>query len=1107
MIRGIVRLAAFLLFTSVAAPLSAQLTQDVSEDLMKEMRWRSIGPANMGGRVSDVEGIPSPSKTFYVAAAGSGVWKTTNNGITFKSIFNSERVVATGDLAIDPNDTDVIWVGTGEEDSRNSISAGGGIYKSTDGGDTWELKGLEETEVIARIVVDPIDGNTVYVAALGHIWGKNDERGLYRTKDGGESWELVKRISDRAGFVDVVMHPQNPNVLFAASWERVRGPYFLQSGGPGSGLWKTTDGGDNWEEIKGNGFPTAEKGRIGLAISMSSPDIMYAMVEAEKEEDGSGGNGLYRSEDGGMTWEKRSDINSRPFYYSQVRVDPQDPDRIYFSSTPVQVSSDGGETVGTTTNDVHVDHHAMWIDPNDPDRIIVGNDGGVAITWDKGGNWRYLNQMAMGQPYHVSYNMDYPYRVCGGLQDNGTWCAPSRVSGQITSYHWATISGGDGFVTAQDPEDADIVFAESQGGNMSRINLRTGARTSLRKPSAGAEILALKDSIAVHTSEDGEANEGKADQIKAWETQVADLEEKFNLRWNWNTPFFISPHDRFTFYTAANRVMRSTERGDNLEIISPDLTYADEEKIRISTKTTGGITPDVTGAETFATIVSLAESPLMKGLLYAGTDDGRVWISRNGGGHWSEVTDNFPGVAEGAYVSRIEPSHHEVDRFYVTFDDHRRNNFTPYVYVTDDGGEHFRSISSDLPTGKVDFAHVVREDPHNPNLLFVGTDVGAYVSTDRGGHWQRFMEGLPTVPVHDLQIHPREREIIAATHGRSFWIANVQPLEELTDVTMADAAVLFPPTHMGMWGMEARGGESMAQGNFQRPTPNMGGSISYYLAEDLPRPEPVGGGEAEEGDEAADTAAAADAAPAAAADAGHGAPARGGPGRRGRNAGPQVKISISNASGQVVRTLQGPGRAGLQTVSWNFRADGAPSAGPTGKSPSQLRDSIKVARRAVVLIDSLVAAGEDQEEVSRIVNALATGNTAALGFGGRGGFGRGGRGSDPEAFQERPGESFGGGRGGRPNFGKIRSYVDLLYPGEGGGFGRIFRRGGGGGAPAALVDPGAYTVTIDVNGQEYSQTMRVQRMSSYGGGGGFGFEEDAGSSWEAFLEWLREGGD
>jgi len=1117
MFRGTTRLAALLLAAAFALPAQAQLTQEIPEDLMEEMRWRSIGPANMGGRVSDVEGIPSPSKTFWVATAAGGLWKTTNNGSTFKSQFNTERVVAMGDIAIDPNNHGIIWLGTGEEDSRNSISAGGGVYKSTDGGDSWELMGLEGTQTVGRIIVHPIDGNTVYVAGLGAIWGPNEERGLFRTTDGGESWEKIIDISARAGVVDLVMHPQNPDVLFAASWERERGPYYLQSGGPGSALWKTTDGGDNWEEVEGNGFPTAMKGRIGLAISESNPDIMYAMVEAEDEEDGSGGNGLYRSDDGGMTWEKKNDVNTRPFYYSQVRVDPQDPDRVYFSSTPVQVSNDGGETYGTTTIDVHVDHHAMWIDPNDPERIVVGNDGGVAISYDRGGNWRYLNNIALGQPYAVSLGMDYPYTVCGGMQDNGTWCGPSRTQGQISNYHWATINGGDGFWTAIDPEEPNVVFAESQGGNMVRVNMETGARTSLQKPDFTEQIRTLKDSITVHTSLEGEPNEGMDDQVEMWESRVAALEEQSDLRWNWNTPFIISPHDRFTFYTAANRVLKSTERGDNLKIISPDLTYADEEKIRVSTETTGGITPDVTGAETFATITALDESPLMKGLLYVGTDDGRVWMSRNGGGNWIELTDNFDGVPEGTYVSRVEPSSHDVDRLYVTFDNHRRNDFTPYVYVTDDGGENFRSISNDLPTGSVDFLHVVREDPVNPNLLFVGSDVGAYVSTDRGMSWEKFMRGLPTVPVHDLKIHPRDHEIVAATHGRSFWIANVQPLQELTDVTMVQDAILFQPTHMGLWGSDFRGGESMAQNHFERPTPSMGGTIAYWLREDLPSPEPAmtdeGGdeiaaeGEEEAGEgeqEAAEGEQEVEGGPPGARGG------RGGPGGRmgmgGMNRA-QVQIEIRNASGQVVRTLNGPGRAGYHTVNWNFRMTPPPGAGPRPKSPSEVRDSIKVMARAEVVIDSLIAAGEDEEQVTRIINGMATGNRAALGFGGGfGGFGGGG--GDPEAFEERPGESFSEGGGGF-NFGLMREYASLLFPGE--GLGSVFRRfggfGGGGGA-AAVVPEGAYTVSITVGGQEHTRTMMVDYAEPIAEAGGPGVEEESEleREWNEFVEWLIEYG-
>ena len=867
-------------------PAAPQLTAQIPDQVWETFRWRSIGPVNMGGRVTDVEGLPSPSKTFYVAAAAGGIWKTTNNGITFRPIFNDPRVASMGDIAIAPGDPSQIWAGTGEEDSRNSISPGGGIFKSTDGGDSWEFKGLKETQVIGRVVVHPLDPDIVFVAALGHIWGSNPERGLYRTTDGGDSWELVKFISDKAGFVDVAFRPDDPNTLFAASWERVRGPWFLNSGGPGSALWKSSDGGNTWTEVTGNGFPTAMKGRIGIAISESDPDVMYAMVEAEEEEaevgegDGvgeggpvrkqkpgrqpravkearperkpkpaggssaSGGNGLYRSADGGDTWEKVNDANTRPFYYSQVRVDPQDPDRVYFSSTPVLFSNDGGRTTGSTTVNIHVDHHAMWIDPVDPERIVVGNDGGVAITYDKGGNWRYLNTMALGQFYDISFNMEKPYRVCGGLQDNGTWCGPSRLSrGDISKYHWATISGGDGFVTAQDPEDPNLVWAESQGGNMRRLNLATRESTSLQRPTWEDGWRPLQDSITL-ALEAGAAEDDP--RIAAWREQATADSASHILRWNWNTPFFQSVHDRTNFYAAGNRVVKSTDFGDKLKVISPDLSYADPEKIEVSTRTTGGITPDVTGAETHATITALAESPLVRGLLYAGTDDGRVWMSPDDGGEWTELTGRFEGVPAGTYVSRVEPSRHDADRVYVSFDGHRTNDFTPYVYVSEDGAASFRSIAAGLPTGAPDFVHVVREDPRNENLLFVGTDVGVYASLDRGATWRRFMESLPAVPVHDLRIHPRDRELIAGTHGRSIWIVDIAPLQDLTARVLADGAAAFEPAPAFQFGEEARGGESYGQAWFSRPTPGANGRISYYIGEDVA--EAIAAAAAEEGD-------------------------------------------------------------------------------------------------------------------------------------------------------------------------------------------------------------------------------------------------------------------
>jgi hypothetical protein len=1097
--------------TSAAGGLQGQLSQPLDDEALSAFTWRSIGPVNMGGRVTDVEGVPSPSKTFYVAAASGGIWKTTNNGITFRPAWTEQRVVAMGDIAIAPSDPSQIWAGTGEEDSRNSISVGGGIFKSADGGMTWEYKGLKETQVIGHVLVHPSNPAIVYVAALGHAWDSNPERGLYRTTNGGTTWELVKFISDKAGFVEIAMHPRNPDVLFAASWERVRGPWFLQSGGPGSALWKSTDGGDSWIEVVGGGFPTAMKGRIGLAISHSNPDVMYAMVEAEKEADGTGGNGLYRSEDGGATWEKRNDINTRPFYYSMVRVDPSNPDRVYFSSVPLQFSDDGGKTYGSTAVGVHTDDHAMWIDPNDPERIILGNDGGVAITYDRGGNWQYLNNMALGQFYHVSYNMDVPYRVCGGLQDNYTWCGPSRVAdGQIGKYHWATISGGDGFFTAQDPENPNIVWSESQGGNMGRSNLATGERTSLVRPDWEAVWRPYQDTIVTLMKEG--VPEGDP-RIQSLRTRASRDSAAYDMRWNWSTPFFQSVHDRRHFYAAGNMVVKSTNWGDTLTPISPDLSYNDAEKVAISLTTTGGITTDATGAETYGTVVSLAESPLRQGMLFAGTDDGRVWITRNDGGDWSDLTDRFRGVPKNTYVSRIEPSHVDIDRFYVTFDSHRTNDFTPYVYVTDDGGRRFRSIASNLPTGSLDYVHVIREDPHNENLLFVGTDLGAYVSTNRGRSWRRFMEGLPAVPVHDLEIHPRDRELIAATHGRSLWIVDIAPLEGLSDRVVADGAALFDPKPAFQFGMPPRGGEFYAQFWFQRPTPGAVAEVSYYIGEqaaaelqaafDSVRAQaaaqgPGAGGEAaaglqmparEAGAAQGESGAAARAMPARqGAGAGAGAPARraptqagagGGPGFGGQGGqrGPQVEITVTNADGAVVNTVRGPAGAGIHTVRWNMRGQ---AAAPEAPSPYAVYQREKMAERAKFVADSLIEAGWDSMMVRRSTG-IFTGQTdpQAVISAFTGGGGGGGR--DPEAFVERPAEQTGAGPGGFGSFSQMRELGEIIAPGQSTrAFFRMFRgRGGAGGGP--VVEPGTYTLTLKIGDRTFTRELTVERVGEFTG--------------------------
>jgi photosystem II stability/assembly factor-like uncharacterized protein len=883
--------------------------------------------------------------------------------------------------------------------------------------------GLEATEVIARIVVHPADPNIVYVAALGHIWGSNPERGLYKTTDGGTTWELVKFISDRAGFVDVAMDPRDPDVLFAASWERVRGPWFLDSGGPGSALWKTTDGGATWTEVAGSGFPTTTKGRIGLAIAPSNGDVVYALVEAEEEPDGTGGNGLYQSRDGGRTWEKTSDENTRPFYYSQVRVDVLDPERVYWSSTPVRYSNDGGRSSGNATVGIHVDHHAMWMDPNDPDHFVVGNDGGVAQTWDRGGTYDFVNTFPIGQFYHVSYNMDVPYRVCGGLQDNGTWCGPSRrAGGSIDNHMWATVSGGDGFFTAQHPELHHVVFAESQGGNMGRLDLRTGQRTSLQKPSWRDKYLEYEDSILViwddTTRTPPPDRQARIEEFRR--VQQADSSAR-ELRWNWSTPFLISPHDPSVFYAAASRVLKSTSLGDDLEVISPDLSTQDAEKIRVSTQTTGGITPDVTGAETHGTIVALDESPLVAGLLYAGTDDGNVWMSADDGGTWTQLNERFRGmVPDSTYVSRVEPSSHDRDRFYVTFDNHRRNDFTPYVLATDDGGRTFRSLANGLPTDGPGFVHVIREDPVNEDLLFVGTDLGVYVSTNRGAGWQRFMKGLPTVPVHDLEIHPRDRELIAATHGRSIWMVDISLLQQMTDATLAQGAALFEPAPGLQFGDPPVGGESTGHKVFEADSRPYGATIHYWLAEPVE--------------------------------------------------GRQVELTVAGPDGETFQTVRGSGRAGFQTIRWDFRGP-VPAAVAT-LSPAARRDSLRTAGIVQAVADSLVEhEGVEREQMDDVVESVLSGNRQRLAgaFGG-GGFRAAG------AWNPRPGEtpvaSGGGARGGDGGGGgsPMRQLFGALRD-RGMGFNTFNQRGG----PAPLAPAGRYMVSMTVGDRTLSVPLEIVR--------------------------------
>ncbi len=919
------------------------------------------------------------------------------------------------------------------------------------------------------------------MAALGHAWDNNPERGLYKTVDGGKSWQLIKFVSDKAGFIDVAMDPSNPDVLYASSYERVRGPYFLKSGGAGSGLWKSTDAGKTWTQIQGGGFPETMKGRINVAISRSSPSTVYALVEADSmrgathavrapASDSAGEkvkkpvkqrllSGLYRSEDAGKTWHWMNDDDVRPFYYSQVRVDPKLPNRVYWSSTPVNFSDDGGKTVRNATVGIHVDHHAMWIDPNDPEHFLVGDDGGVSQTWDRGGNYEFLNRIAIGQFYEVSYDMAVPYRVCGGLQDNGSWCGPSRKKGgPITNEDWFTVGGGDGFYTAQDPTNPNIIYAESQGGNIRRLDYGTGESKPIVKPTWRPRYLQIEDSILVARGDTTKpvSATGKKRLAELRAQQEKDSTD-LDLRFNWNTPYFISPHAASTIYVGGNRVLRSTNRGDEFLPISPDLSTRDMSKVRWSMDSTGGITNDATGAETYGTITTLAESYMRPGLLFAGTDDGNVWLTHNDGATWENLTGRFPGVPPKTYVVRIEPSHYDSATFYVAFDNHRVNDFTPYLFVTNDFGKTFRSIVNDLPKGGPDFLHVIREDPVNRNLLYVGTDVGAYISRDRGQSWQKFMSGLPTVPVHDLKIHPRDHEIIAATHGRGVWIADVAALEQLNDSVFAKSAYLLAPKTAYAFG-EAPGQDITAgQGIYKGRSAPFGADIVYRLT----------------GGSAKDT----------------------------------VKIVVTDLKGDTLKTLTGKGGPGMHHVTWDMKSK---PPKPTPLTPASRRDSLVTARKLDHVFDSLSAEGVAPKPVlENIREHFESGTVGELFSQVSGGGGGGGGGK----FPERPGESplpkhHGGARADSAHKGAAGDSTKKggaeAEEGEGGLTQEILSQvanavraskaipGGGffGGRNVANVPSGDYLVTMTAGGTTQRQVLRVENAGGGGASASGGDDED-----------------
>jgi photosystem II stability/assembly factor-like uncharacterized protein len=754
-------------------------------DPLAGLTFRNIGPAVMGGRIDDLAVLESNPAVFYVGSATGGLWRTTNNGTTWDVLFDDlDDVVSIGDIAIPPNDANTIWVGSGENNNRQSGSWGNGVYKSTDAGRTWKLMGLGGSRHIARVIVDPVDHDVVYVAALGSLWGAGKERGVFKTTDGGLTWTNVLFVNEDTGATELAIDPSNNKVLYAATYQRRRATWGFNGGGPGSAIYKSSDAGRTWTRLT-DGIPSGPLGRIGLDVYRANPNILYARIEHEKE------SGVYRSDNAGQSWRKVSSVNPRPMYFSQIRIDPTNDLRVYVLGVQLHISDDGGKTF-IENGAMHSDHHAMWINPANPNHIIDGNDGGVGLSYDKGATWEAITNMDLGQFYHVTYDMQTPYHVCGGLQDNYTWCGPSAVRSRsgIGNDDWRQIQGGDGFEAQMDPRDGRTVYAESQDGNIVRVDRLTGERKSIRPVAARGEP---------------------------------------PLRWNWNTPIVLSAHNPDTIYVAANKVFRSADRGQNWTAISPDLTQnTDRETLNLMGVTAKEFTlAKHDGVQSYGNLVQLVESPRQAGVLYAGADDGSVYLTRDDGKNWTNITNKFPGLPKDAYVSRLAASAHEVATVYATFDNHRNDDYGTFVYASVDGGNTFRSIGEGIPKGHAITA--LAEDPKNSNILYTGSEFGLFVSLDRGGRWQRFKSGLPTVPIHEIVFHPRDNDMIVATHGRSIWILDdATAVQQLAEAQKSPAHLFDLRPAMQFNASNDRG--FLADKGFWGKNPTYGAPISYYLA-------------------------------------------------------------------------------------------------------------------------------------------------------------------------------------------------------------------------------------------------------------------------------------
>lgn len=782
--------AIILLFIFFSLQLSAQ---KISVDQFKNLKARNIGPAGMSGRVTAVDAVIANPDIIYLGTASGGVWKTENAGNTWSPVFDEQSILNIGAVAVQQTNPSVVWVGTGEGNPRNSLNLGAGIYKSLDAGKTWKMMGLEKTKNIHRIIVDPNNPDVVYVAAIGNPYTEHPERGVYKTSDGGETWKLILHTNDSSGCADIVMDPTNPNKLLAAMWQHKRTPYSFKSGGSGSGLYITYDAGKSWKKLgKDEGLPEGDYGRIGLTISGNEPKRIYALIEATK-------NGLYRTDDGGFKWElinsNASDVTNRPFYFQDIRVDSKNENRLYNINQMVSMSEDGGKTfrVIIPYSGIHPDHHAFWIHPADPNFIIDGNDGGIGISRDRGRTWKFDEQIPVGQFYHINTDNELPYHVMGGMQDNGSWRGPAYtwIDAGIRNYYWQSLWSGDGFDVSPDPEDANWIYAMSQGGYFGKYNVLTGEDMFLRPPSP---------------------------------------DRKTRLRFNWNAAFAQDPTDVKTIYYGSQFLHKSTNKGMDWEIISPDLTTNDTAQQKQDEN--GGLSLDITGAENYTTILAIAPSPKDKNVIWVGTDDGNVQLTKDGGKTWTNFRSKIPGMPVGAWVPQIKASAYNAGEAFVICNDYRRGDFKPYIFRTKNYGQSWeRLVDENKVKG---YALCMIQDPVEPSLIFAGTEQGLWVSFDNGATFQQWKNGYPSVSTFDLAIQEREADLCIATYGRAIYILDdIRPLRKAAATAGAQPSkfltVFEPPTAYQVKTRTVAGYDYSSWGIFEGENRKRGAQYSFFV--------------------------------------------------------------------------------------------------------------------------------------------------------------------------------------------------------------------------------------------------------------------------------------